>query len=420
MRRIALLGLMLALSEWAFGQFTITGEIRPRAEYRHGFKSLAVEDTDAAFFVEQRSRIYFDYNTEKYSFSMSVQDIRLWGENPQIFKSDNGFFNVFEAWGAYHFNESWKIKVGRQALDYDNARILGNLAWAQQSRSHDVALITYAKSKSKFHLGAAFNQEDVNARPEPARLASTFYSGVNNYKTMQYAWFNQGWDKGELSVLVLNNGIQSPDSMVHFSQTSGLVFKQKMGGTSLMVEGYYQSGKAPSGDDLAAYMLAVNLGWKIGGSSMTIGGDYLSGQDGSSDQNTVFTPLYGTNHKFYGLMDYFYVGNGFNNVGLIDGYVKFGFKLSKKSTLNVHCHQFIAQTDLTDQDGNSTSNTLGTELDLVYNLNIDPAVNLKVGYSQMFATNSMELVKNGSKDELNNWAWVMLTIKPTLFKKDID
>ncbi len=418
MKELLFIGLFLTLTGNLYAQFTVVGEIRPRAEYRHGFKSLAADGADAAFFVEQRSRLYFNYFTEKYSFSLSAQDIRLWGENPQIFKDDNGFFNVYEAWGAYHFSDTWKIKVGRQALNYNNARILGDLAWAQQGRSHDALLITYVKNKSKLHIGAAFNQEDVDGLPEPTRLVGTFYSGVNNYKTMQYIWYNQAWDKGQLSLLALNNGIQTPDSLVNFSQTSGLVFKQKLGGTSLMVEGYYQSGEAPSGDDLAAYMLAVNLGWKIGGSSLLLGGDYLSGQDRNSDQNTVFTPLYGTNHKFYGLMDYFYVGNGFGNVGLVNGYVKLGLKLGKKSTLNIHGHQFMSQTDLFDLEGNTTSKTLGTEVDLVYNLNIDQAVNLKIGYSQMFATGSMELVKSGSKNELNNWAWVMMTIKPTLFKKE--
>ncbi|MDZ7608893.1 MAG: hypothetical protein U5K79_25710 [Cyclobacteriaceae bacterium] len=28
-----------------------------------------------------------------------------------------------------------------------------------------------------------------------------------------------------------------------------------------------------------------------------------------------FNPLYGTNHKFYGYMDYFYVGNSHGQVG---------------------------------------------------------------------------------------------------------
>ncbi len=32
----------------------------------------------------------------------------------------------------------------------------------------------------------------------------------------------------------------------------------------------------------------------------------------------AFTPLYGTNHKFNGWMDYFYVGNHGSSIGLQD------------------------------------------------------------------------------------------------------
>ena len=33
---------------------------------------------------------------------------------------------------------------------------------------------------------------------------------------------------------------------------------------------------------------------------------------------------------------------------------------------------------------------------------------------------SMEIIKGGSKDETNNWGWVMITFKPTFFKKKFD
>ena len=38
---------------------------------------------------------------------------------------------------------------------------------------------------------------------------------------------------------------------------------------------------------------------------------------------------------------------------------------------------------------------LGTEVDLVYTNNIMKNVKLNVGYSQMFASSSMSLIKNG-------------------------
>lgn len=69
-------------------------------------------------------------------------------------------------------------------------------------------------------------------------------------------------------------------------------------------------------------------------------------------------------------------------------------------------------------DGTQTlSSSLGTEIDLVYGVKLHKAVNLKAGYSHMFATESMVAIKGtGDNTLMNNWAWLMLTFKPTLFE----
>jgi len=59
---------------------------------------------------------------------------------------------------------------------------------------------------------------------------------------------------------------------------------------------------------------------------------------------------------------------------------------------------------------------LGTEVDFVLGYAIAPNVKVLAGYSQMFATSSMEAMKGGSKDETNNWGWLMLVFKPKLVK----
>ncbi len=38
------------------------------------------------------------------------------------------------------------------------------------------------------------------------------------------------------------------------------------------------------------------------------------------------------------------------------------------------------------------------------------------GYSQMFATASMEAIKGGSSEEVNNRAWNMLNVKPVFLR----
>ena len=410
--------LVVVLSALAFsakGQFSITGEIRPRTEFRNGFKKLTEANSDAAFFVEQRSRLYFNYTEDKISFNITLQDVRLWGNTAQIYKTDPSLTNVYEAWGQYSFTPQLALKIGRQELEYDNARFLGDLSWAQQGRSHDLAKFIYKKENTSFHLGAAFNQEDVLSKPEPVRLSGTFYANTGNYKTMQFAWFNKKFESGTFSLLLLNNGMQNPlDSAVNFSQTAGFFGNKKINKVKVEGELYYQAGKNAGGRELSAFLGSAGATLTSGPVPLTIGFDYLSGTSAGSEKDNSFNPLYGTNHKFYGFMDYFYVGNPHGAGGLTDIFLKASRKISEKFILSADLHQFYSSSEVLMADNTRMSSTLGTEADLVFKYTFTPQVNLIGGYSQLFASDTMEFLKGGDKTATNNWAWVMLTIKPKL------
>ena len=38
----------------------------------------------------------------------------------------------------------------------------------------------------------------------------------------------------------------------------------------------------------------------------------------------------------------------------------------------------------------------------------------------MYATDTMEFLKGGDKDENNSWAWIMITFKPNIFSHKIE
>ena len=76
-------------------------------------------------------------------------------------------------------------------------------------------------------------------------------------------------------------------------------------------------------------------------------------------------------------------------------------------------HFFSAHKDI-NADVNKS---LGTELDFWCGYNHKGQVNLDFGYSHMFASEGMEALKGGDKEATHNWAWVMLTFKPTLYKQ---
>jgi len=91
-----------------------------------------------------------------------------------------------------------------------------------------------------------------------------------------------------------------------------------------------------------------------------------------------------------------------------------GFTFAGNVKFNAALHFFSAHKNI-NADVNKT---LGTELDFWCGYNHKGQVNLDFGYSHMFASEGMEVLKQpGDKSATHNWTWVMLTFKPTLFKQ---
>jgi hypothetical protein len=410
---IAAFVVLVCLAHNSSAQFTLNGEFRPRMEYRHGFQSLMAPDDNAAFFISQRSRINLGLLTENYSAGFSLQDVRVWGEVPQLNRSDINL-SVHEAWIDLRiFNRAF-LRAGRQEIIYDNSRIFGNVDWAQQARSHDAAVLKWdLENDLILHAGFAFNQESE-------RVRETFYS-LNNYKTLQYLWLNKRWERLSTSFLFLNNGIQYEPAKTTFSQTTGGRFVYSHINFSLSGSAYLQTGRDASNRTLDAHYLSLQYDQPLtaGGLSLTAGFELLSGTDQADIQNPEyrrnrsFSPLYGTNHAFNGHMDYFYVGNHFNNVGLRDLYAGMNYNPRPWSAgFRVHLFSSDALLENPEDPSETMPRYLGTEADVFVGYNLYDDVTLRIGYSEMFATSSLEVLKGGNKSETNNWAWIMLIVKP--------
>lgn len=404
--------LLMLMASNAMAQFTLSAELRPRTEYRHGFSSLMADNEKPAFFTSQRTRLNFNFKAEDVSFFVSLQDVRVWGEVPQLNRSDENS-SIHEAWAELRLAKWARLRLGRQELVYDNARIFGNVDWAQQGRSHDLALFKFnTGSKSQLHAGFAFNQNSE-------RRVSTDYT-LNNYKAMQFAWFNTRFSKGALSLLFLNNGIQH-DSKTVYTQTTGGRLTLNPTKINLSASGYLQTGRDGANRKLSAHYLAAEAGYGLSPKvNASVGFELLSGTDmnawlGNNVINKSFSPLYGTNHAFNGHMDYFFVGNHANNVGLVNPYASVTYR-NKALTLQAMGHLFFANGKITEA-GNPAiqmDSYLGSELDLIVGYTLSPRATLRGGYSQMFGTSSLQRIKSGNHEKTQNWLWVMFVIRPTL------
>ncbi|RKD85061.1 alginate export family protein [Mangrovibacterium diazotrophicum] len=431
----------------SYAQFTLEGQLRPRTELRNGFKKPILPDQEPAVFTEQRTRLVAGYKAEKYAFKLSIQDVRIWGETGQINKSDQ-LLSAHEAYGEYYASGKSTFRIGRQEVIYDGHRLFGSLDWAAQGRSLDALRYLYKDEKgNQFDLMAAWNQAGYgDGSPEPAKLVGNAYvittgGGTNTRifnlalpKAQLMAYYKKTLKSGDLAFMLLDDiyDVDATSGENYSNTTFGFTpnftaGKVKFGGQFFYTGG--ANGKTETDGeyskvDLSGYMANAYVQFTGVTGSPLFGVDYLSGDDESTtDKVEGWAPKYGTNHKFYGFMDYFYVGNGHGGVdaksaGLVDIYLQTAFKLSEKAKLVGHLHYFSAPEARTNATtGESYDGYLGTELDLVFNYALTKGVVLSAGYSQMFGiSDTMKQLKLGDPTAkiggMQSWGWLMINFSP--------
>ncbi|MFZ5430561.1 MAG: hypothetical protein ACOZDD_10050 [Bacteroidota bacterium] len=396
----------ILMAEMASAQFSLTGEYRPRTEYSHGYGTLAADNQDASTFTSQRTRLNFSFTNEFIRTGLVLQDVRTWGNQAQLVMNQDFAVSLHQGWAEVLFSPKFSLKAGRQELSYDDQRIFGPVGWLQQARSHDLALFKY-EGDVKLHFGIAHN-ENTDRR-------NNLYNGPDAYKDMQFVWFNKSWEKESMSLLLLNNGVPvmvDGKQENRYSQTIGGRVTLNPKPVSIASNLYFQTGKDLTNRDISAYNFLLEVSAKMNPTAAaTFGVELLSGTPtGETDKLKSFNPLYGTNHKFNGFMDYFYVaGQHINNVGLNDFYFKWACSRFKNVQWNLDLHYFGANAKL---PGDAKS-YLGTEIDFDLTYTVNSFTKITFGYSHLLPGASMKLVKTGgSTDVTQNWAYLMLSVTP--------
>lgn len=415
---------LLCFQSSVHAQFDVNGQLIERAEYRSGYGKLISTTSKPSVFIGQRLRLQVGYKMKKLQFYASIQDVRTWGSTSQT-NSIDGLLSLHEGWAELSIDSFWSVKAGRQELNYDNARFLGAGDWLLQARSHDFALLKFEKGKSKLHIGGGYNQ---NAEA----LTGNIYTVSNNYKTAQLLWYNYTQKAFEASAFFWNNGKQyvKMDSLgkvvdhdLRFSQTIGISnLKYSFWKNGLISAfAYYQFGKDIANKNLKAYDASIQLSQVIpfnkekkSGLKITIGGELLSGtnSNNTSNVNKSFNPMYGTNHAHNGYMDYFYVGGRFENyVGLNDIYLRMKYDINKKWFVSGDLHDFMTNAKVF-KGSEALNKQLGLEIDMTAGVLISDDVSFQIGYSQMLPSYPLKYVQSNTAAINQNWAYLMLLIRP--------
>jgi hypothetical protein len=395
-------------------------DFRTRAELDNGYKTLIPENKSPETTVFSRARLGVDYYFQNLELYMSLQDVRVWGEVAST-NQRSGSLNVNEAWAKYQFNKNTAVKVGRQILSYDDERLLGALDWQMQGRSFDGAKGIFRLSpQSKLETVVTYNNDDIDTND----LADKEFYGVldsgERTKSMQIVHYEHLLPKGSFSFIGLNNIVQNVSGTHYDMLTVGVNAKKYYENFGIFGSAYWQIGKNTLAQSKNAYQFSANVDFILNPkANVVLGAEWLSGTEYNADKskNNSFSPLYGTNHKFNGFMDYFFVGNHFNNVGLNDYYLKSNFKFTPKASLALQLHAFEANAKLgVDAQNKEISKYLGTEADAVFNYKFANAFTMQLGHSQMFAAESMKRLKNvANPSSMQSWTWLGLNFS-SLFK----
>jgi hypothetical protein len=417
-------------------QLTATGQIRERTEARGGFGTLLQDGKKGALFNSQRARLNIGYTGYRYKFYTALQDVRVWGQdastvNRYTIDANDGIL-LHEAWvdlslvDTLSTIQNLSLKIGRQEIAYDDQKVLGSLDWLQQARRHDAIVLKYANKGWTADFGVAFNQRaELSSGTLFNGQPGTYPAGTNGighaYKSFQYAYIGRKFFFGDMSFLFFKDDFQkftgtvaapTPIEGVNARTTTGIYYnvnptrKLNLNGSF-----YYQGGHDKFGTTISARLGSLTATYQLSRKLyLGVGADYLSGTNATgATQNNQFDPLYGTPHKFWGYMDYFYVASPFGAQGLFNYFVKAKYAASDKLMVNLDIHGFESAAKLA---GNLDS-YLGTEIDLKLNYKFTKLINIEGGYSVMAAKNTMAFIKGVVNPKLTaQWAYLMLNITP--------
>ncbi len=429
-KHILIAFLFLATITGAQAQFTLSGQFRNRLEYRGGYKTLPTENSHNYFMVGQRSRLTFDYKTEKFIIKATIQDARVWGEDK--WKSDNFGLGLYEGYGIYNFCSVASVQVGRQEIVYDDARLFANGDWRTYGETHDAIRLKYKRNSFTAILGYAINN---NPSAELAPFGSNYELRKKQYKNMTHLWLNKKFLNNSLNVSFIAvydghqkaDGVDTAGNAIHYPKdilyrtTVGPYIKYAKGMFGLEGAFYYQTGTNAKGKDINANFYNVLATIKpLKGMGIKVGYDHYSGTNfdptETSTKDQTFNTICGPGHKFLGYMDYFGLPSkhraGINDIIFR---VEYGFN-KKKNKIQATYHNLMLDQEFL-ASGKKVEKTLGSEIDLVFVHKFTKQVILKAGYSFMLPTESMEKLKKVAPgtSEFAQFGWVQLEFKPTFF-----
>ena len=419
----------------AQGQFTLSGEIRERGLYSHGYMGLLDKSRHGVFWVGQRTRLSFDYSHKNLGFFVQLEDGRIWGETDGK-HSDNGF-GIAQAWFFANFGKGFGLKIGRMPLTYEDGRYISYSQWDECGKSTDALILNYFSTdkKTRAELVGSFSNNSASRFLNPYRLDNLYkyflVAYVSHTFTPDFRWsLLSVTDFQEKHYKVFSDSTQT-QTITKTDPTK--IYARTAVGTyldicperkfSALVYAYGQFGKDMFGRSLAAGMASVILSYKPHPMvELKAAYDYISGnRNVGTDfpENTTdhsFNRFMGSSHVFLGILDLF-SGSGRNDITLGAGYhqpyLNINCLPAKNHAISLNARYFWTANKIQSVD----SRNLGLEIALTYKYNILPDLVLDFGYAIHSRTSALENLSGieTGKSRLPHYGYVMISYKPVIY-----
>ncbi len=391
-------------------QLTPSLDLRFRAEARGNRYTNAGPLSEPDHFVTTRARVGLQAVYGPVTALVQFQDTRNFGTAPGA--DDGGTFALHQGY-VQLANETGYVRVGRQEINLGDQRMIGALDWLMGARSFDAVRLHGDFDRVHVDLFGAMNapratytdpltMESETSQGDYLGIAHLTWDASESSQLDTYVLYRHEGPRA--NALGRDNHIVAPGVRATGSVAESLRYT---------VEGTFQVGDR-AGQRHLAYAFSGDLGYRFGGASApTLSAGFALGS-GQSESGNVdeFDNFFPTNHKFYGLMDFF----GLRNV--IDAHAGFDLKPTSDLALGVEVFSFALQQDSArwsnaggatiGQDATGGSRSLGQELDLTAQWKATRGVALVGGYSLFVPNAGAERL---GQDEISHWAWMMLVVR---------
>jgi hypothetical protein len=388
----------------AFSQTELSLQIRPRVISAIPFSYNDSENSTEKISPDSRVRISLSGTKKGFSFNAGLQQLTY--ANSSGLQISNQL-KPSDAWVKFQ-KKGFGLKAGRQQLSYDDQRLLGKADWETDGRFHNAAILHYSSDSVKIQLGYSKSFDAIRSE----------FGNKDSYLDMQLGWFHRKYKTIDVSLIVINQryrSINPGENLIYSRQTFGPHFTVITKPADIIVSSYYQKGYDQTGKLVDAFMFSAKIQEKNGSLvNLALGYDILSGtkNDGYQPVNRTFVTVSGSNHLFYGNMDYMYRDGLYPTAGLKDLYFLSTFQINKKLKGEFNIHRFSSQAGifLQNEEYARIPGYLGTEIDLSVTAKILKTMKLDLGYSILYSSGTLNMLRNRASDQPLTWFYAMVSI----------